>query len=276
MSYKMLVSDIDGTLLNSNHQLDDAICDAVEKAVENGKIVVLATGREYCGAAHIIEKLGLNTHLICSNGATIVDTKTGEEVYSKLISRDNAYKIIKACEKNKIYCRPNIDGVLYVHFDDPHYTFYTTMFGDDSTKNICGYSDIAPYMKEGCAIDQLSITVLEDTNINAFREDINGLGVTLIASNPVSYDIIAEGTSKSEGVKFLAEAYNISPEEIIAVGDNYNDICMIQYAGLGVAMENSVDDVKKEADLTCPSNDDHGVAKLIENILLKDMVSTNE
>lgn len=276
MSYKMIVSDIDGTLLNSNHQLDDITCDAVEKAVQSGKIVVLATGREYCGAEHLAEKLGLNTHLICCNGATIVDLKTRKEIYSKLIDRDTAYKIIEACKKNQIYCRPNIDGVLYVHFDDPYYTFYTTMFGDDSTKNICGYSDIASYMKEGCAIDQLSITVLEDTNINGLREDINGLDVTLLESNQVAYDIIAKGASKGEGVKFLADIYGISPEEIIAVGDSYNDICMIQYAGLGVAMENGVDDVKEAANLICPSNDDVGVVSLIDNYLLKDIVSTNE
>ena len=285
--YKMIAIDIDGTLLNSKNELSENTKRVLKEASDRGVFVVLTSGRISKNIVNFCNQIGANKYLIAENGASIINLETGELEYSKYISKEIANKVIDVCEENSIYYmvytqeelivknikymslffykqnyNPNarikqvVAGRDYINSVDSN---ITKLMICDEDRSI--YRSIINKLKEIKEIDILPVPHTSEKKLIVDGEE------KIIR---YSYaDISAKGANKWTAVEYLANKLGIKKNEIIAIGDNINDMHMIYNAGLGVAMSNGSPYVKKVANKVAPSNDNDGVAQIVEKYVLR-------
>lgn len=284
-NFKLIVLDIDGTLINSDHQLTDRTISAIQSAKKSGIKVTLATGRQNCSAITIARKIGINAPLISSDGSMIRDIYTGETELFPL-STDIAKGILETAKEyenfrvevffadNKFYAGKSYRNLLikrFFKFPLPYslsgcYNFLRD-FVFIPVINMGNIQSTIGALKEPPAkvVIYGEVDELKEFK-NAIAEKYDG-AISMTSALVNCVDILNTGVSKARGIAHLAEELGIKQEEIIAVGDNINDIEMIQYAGLGVAMGNALDEVKDKADYVTASNDEDGLACFLEKLL---------
>lgn len=271
--YRMIVSDLDGTLLNSKKQISPGNLQAVRKLEEKGVEFVAATGRSDVMTKPYIRELPNVNIVIGCDGAVIRNIKTGEILYENVLSP-------QMCKRTFQICREY--GLQYYVFtkdflvgDDPsnerlliHKKFNETVVREDQipiqfvenlenyTKNHKVYKIVASHQRSEY-LDQVAEVIKKQTDGDAVRS-----GKRVLA-------IKAKGVSKAAALKKLAKQRNISMDEIVAFGDEVNDIDMLRVAGLGIAMENADQKVKEAADLVADSNDLDGVGRELEKLFGK-------
>lgn len=271
--YRMIVSDLDGTLLNSKNQISPGNLQAVRKLEEKGVEFVAATGRSDVMTKPYIRELPNVNIVIGCDGAVIRNIKTGEILYENVLSP-------QMCKRTFQICREY--GLQYYVFtkdflvgDDPsnerlliHKKFNETVVREDQipiqfvenlenyTKNHKVYKIVASHQRSEY-LDQVAEVIKKRTDGDAVRS-----GKRVLA-------IKAKGVSKAAALKKLAKQRNISMDEIVAFGDEVNDIDMLRVAGLGIAMENADQKVKEAADLVADSNDLDGVGRELEKLFGK-------
>lgn len=294
--YKLLVLDMDGTLLNSTKQISIKNKEAIELAKRKGVKVVLCTGRSIEGIQNYLEELKLvkeDEYSITCTGAYIVNNTNTKIVECNYLSIEDVKKINSICDKlgvmltvftekkllvprQGLFCyidalTNNIDMEL-CSFNEFQYktriTKATIINEDKSVEN-----DILTYFP-GINTKNIIIEEKEGFNKELFV-DINNLpkelldNYTVVNTSPFTIEVLNKNSNKGEGVKALARELGISKEEIICIGDSGNDIHMIEYAGLGVAMANAIESVKGKAEYVTLSNDENGVAHVIEKFILE-------
>lgn len=268
MNYKLIALDIDGTLTNSAKEISPRTRYAILNAQDKGKKIVLASGRHPIGIYPIAKDLLLDRYggyIMAFNGGKIINCETGETVVSKLFPLEYLADIVNVLKDSNI-----------------------TINTYDST-NIISDNKVNDYSYVERDVIKTEMIVVDDF-VNAIKFDINKL---LLAGEPDELDkyqkILAErydglldvyksapyfleimpfGVTKGSMMPLLLDKVNIKREETVAFGDNYNDMTMIGYAGLGVCMGNGEAEVKKIADYVCESNDDDGVAKTFDKFIL--------
>ncbi|EGT3616526.1 HAD family phosphatase [Clostridium perfringens] len=275
MNYKMICIDMDGTLLNSKKVVSDENRIALKKAYEKGVHIIICTGRNAKNAVYFSEFLGVNCAVIANNGAWVIDEDKEVIISKDVLNEKQCLDIMKICKEFR--------GVPSFHSRDMVY--WPSKF----RKHLCDFI----LNKKIPEKHRVKNVYVEDENswVDIFREDNIGKCI-IIELNPKKLRKIREelvkkedyeitqsgkyalevnnkGVSKGRAVKALAKEYNISREEVICIGDNENDLSMITYAGLGVAMGNSIDSLKEKADYVTESNDKNGVAKVIYEFVLK-------
>lgn len=274
--YRLLAIDVDGTLLNSQHELSDVTRQAVLRAKRAGIEIVLATGRRYSRVLPFVEPLELNVPLVTASGALIKRAEDHATLF-KAQFNDGA---LERCLS--IVADAGFEPVIYADTFDQGFDFYcvshatqSPLLGEFFARNQ-GFGRETPELvlrppegifagfamgtrKEMLALEaelgeklpeQLYVHVLRSPRYTGFM-----------------CEIAPHGVSKWTGICHLADDWGISPEEICAVGDDVNDIPMIRAAGLGVAMENAQEVVKAAADRVAPSNDADGLAKVVDWLL---------
>lgn len=286
--YKLIAIDIDGTLLNSKSELTDGTIEILKQASERGIYIVLTSGRMTSVIKEFCQKIGADKFLIAENGASIVDLQTNELIYKKYISKKVVLDIVDMCEENDIYYmiytnkelivknlkhmalffykqNYNPNARLETHIADRR---YIELLKDDFTKiMICDedrviYNSIVNRLRKNSDIDVMDIPHISTKVLNIGTEE-----------KVISYsyaDISAKGTNKWSAIEALITTLGIKSEEVIAIGDNINDMQMIRNAGLGVAMANGSPALKEIADEIAPSNDDDGVAYIVKKYTLCD------
>lgn len=273
MQYKLIVVDMDGTLLNTKHQVSKETRETLAKAMEQGVKVGIATGRIYPSARYYGNLLGLSTPIIACNGAIVKDEEKGEIIFSDAMQKDDVIKIINICKKHDIYFhfydhdRFYIEREKYNSFDFQDWTFKESM---EDQVGITQLEDAISYVEKN-NIDVLKITILdEDMNkLENIKKQISQISTIEIAKSWYNnMEIMNKEVSKGKGIEALAKKLGIEKDEIIAFGDNYNDLSMKDYVKTFVAMENGVDSVKEKADYVTASNDKNGVAKGIKKFVL--------
>lgn len=274
MSYKLIATDMDGTLLNSQNKITDRNKEAILEALEAGVKVILCTGRIFTSALYYAKSLELDTPIIACNGAYIGEQDKSKIIYEEPISLQTFRKIVEIAEEEKMY---------YHFYDDS--TFYARELND----TIMNYMN---WNKERDEMDRIDIRIAEnpldaiekenskvykivfvDENrrkLKNFRKKISTIeGIEVVSSWWSNIEIMNEGVSKGKALNKLCEMLNISMDEVIAIGDNENDIPMLKTAGLGVAMKNGEEEAKEAADYIADTNDESGVGKIIEKFILK-------
>ena len=273
MDIKLIAIDMDGTLLYSRNEITPRVREAILAATEKGVKIVISTGRIYSSARQYTRLLGIETPIISSNGALI--RKDDENLYKCSIPRDALEEATN----------------LLMDYDDIYYR----MYGDEvyySKKEGRAVKDFMNWNEGQKPEDQIKIKIIsnpleifregedilkmflvqEDTHQKRYGELISKLskikGVYCVSSMPKSMDVINKNVSKGNALEHLAKRYNITSNNIMAIGDNYNDIEMIQFAGIGVAMGNADDEVKRKADFVTKTNLEDGVAVAIEKFVL--------
>ena len=266
MEYKLIAIDMDGTLLNSKKEISDRTYDAIQKAKEKGIHIVLATGRLLRSAQFVAENLKLSNHILACNGAIIIDDK--KVIYSRPMDLYGVEKVMSLGKKFN----------AYYHFYDE-----SCLYSNTYVEKIVDYYQ-GRDQKIGIKIFKNDMEILNNKNLNIYKflfidndlqklesikEELTQVSKISVSKSWVNnLEVMDTEASKGLGLKFLCNELNISPEHVIAIGDNENDISMINFAGLGVSMGNGEDIVKKQSNYITSSNDDDGVAKVIEKFIL--------
>ncbi len=250
--YKAMISDIDGTLTVVDPYAipSDKVIETIKQATNQGKIFSLATGRPFFLVEHLIEQLGLTSPTISDNGTVITDSKTKEVLYEATLERDEALTIMELCRQFPFF-RVNTNII---------------------TKDNRNPTSIA----ENARVRKISIHDITHAEADDFTKELETRfkDITVVKASSYKsaehidlYITSAHGTKQHAVLKY-AEILGITTEEIIGIGDGYNDFPLLMACGLKVAMGNAVDDLKAIADYVAPSVEADGLATVIEKYLL--------
>lgn len=261
----MIASDMDGTLLDNNSEISDGNIAAIRKAVDCGVKFVLATGRPIMGVRNYLSLLDLKTPVITYNGAVVADPVTDEILFEQNMRGDDA---ALAMELGQMYDTTMCiwsKGQLYVNKLNERAYDYMKISGVEPVL----IDDLSAF-----ATDNITKILWYDSPemIGKMPREMEAkpfLETSFCLSRPYFLEFFSSKVSKAAALKRLCELYGILPEEVIAVGDAPNDLSMIEFAGLGVAMGNAHDEVKAAAKYVTASNDEDGVAVVIDEFVLK-------
>lgn len=273
LKYKLICIDMDGTLLNKSGEVSKKNLEAIKMASKNGVNVAVTTGRLFASANYFADLLEVKTPVIASNGAYIREKSSDKIIYKSLLGYDNAIKIVEILKIFDLY---------------PHFNTYDSIFTERLINSALFYSKLNETLPED---RKIKIRIVEDwqkilkkneseilkcividkdmEKIKKAKEEIGKIEtLEVVSSLKKNFEVMAKGVSKGKAVEMLANYYGIDRSEIICMGDNENDLSMIKYAGLGIAMGNAEDFVKESADYITDTNDNDGVAKAIEKFVL--------
>ena len=263
MLYKLLALDMDGTLLNSEKQVSQGNLSAIKEAESLGVKVVISTGRPVEGVHKFMGILDLKAPIVTYHGAIIVNPTDMSVLYQKDLRKEDALSIMK-CGKSlgTSQCIWS-NGRLYA-LDD---SYYVRQYAEHIGADCIIQKDMDVLANQGITKilwnDKPEQTVI---NLERVKELIKG-EVAFTTSSPQYLEFIDKQVSKGNALAFLGQYFQIQASEMIAIGDEMNDESMLKLAGLGVAMENASDTVKSFADYVTLSNNDDGVAHVIEKFI---------
>ena len=264
MQYKLLSVDVDGTLINSKKQVTPKTKEKIQQAVEKGVIFTISSGRPVQGVQLITDQLGMDAPVITYNGAMAITGESRTIIYSCNMEKEDALQIEMLGKQRDTLIAIWSDNKLYVNHMNELALKYSTISGTEPIL----YTDIEPLIEKGIN----KILWYDDVErINAFEEELKTVinpTVNYHTSQPFFLEFVNINASKAIALEKLGNHYGISKEEMIAIGDGFNDLSMIEYAGLGVAMENAPEEIKQAADFVTLSNEDDGVAYVIDKFIL--------
>jgi Cof subfamily protein (haloacid dehalogenase superfamily) len=245
--------DIDGTLLDHDEQLSPAVIDAVRRTAAEVP-VILATGRGWTTTRPVAELLGLSagTFVVCSNGARTLRHPTGEVIDERTFDPSTVIRSVRRYAPNARMAVEEYDGSYLVTAPFPDGDL-----GYDAKIRVVSDEELAPE-----PVTRLIIRDPEQSEADFVHlaERLGLHGVSYFVGWTAWLDIAPEGVAKSTGLKVALAQYDLDPAGLVAIGDGRNDIEMLTYAGLGIAMESAPDEVKAAADEVTKSVEDDGVA----------------
>ncbi|HPD15736.1 MAG TPA: Cof-type HAD-IIB family hydrolase [Planctomycetota bacterium] len=274
--YRLLAVDIDGTLLDSASHLRPAVRDALRRAVASGLRVVLCTGRRYRTAIPIAQELGLALPLICHSGALVKDTATHGTLLARHIERDVLGLLLDSLDEF------GLAPMVYTDTFEVRTDFYLsrgarlTHYHTDYLLKNDGWYRFVGSLRDGLPAPAIQVCTFGELSElqrirPLLRERLAGRTTCHLLSSAKYLGNFLEfqtGTaSKWAALSELLHAFRVAPEEVVAIGDDENDISMLQAAGLGVAMGNAAYPVKSAAHVVAPSNDEDGVACVVGELL---------
>lgn len=271
--YKLVAIDLDGTLLNSKKRISEKNKGAIKKAIEAGVQVVVCSGRIYTGAKIFGKEIGTKLPLITCNGARIKDMNTNEVLFCKTLDVDVCKQVVDICKKEDVYFHTYIEDTMFTEKLEYSSLFYWERNKELPIKDRIDIQ-LIPCMKEVLGkhpndISKLVIISNDLEKLAKVRKIVEQVqGVLAMSSNFDNFEVMNSEVSKGAALKFLAEKYGIKREEVIAIGDNENDLSMLEYAGLPISMANAEAYVKEVSLYVTLSNNEDGVAHAIEKFVL--------
>ncbi|MDP4144399.1 MAG: Cof-type HAD-IIB family hydrolase [Bacillota bacterium] len=280
MGYKLVCIDMDGTLLDDKKEVSKENLEAVKKVTEMGVKVAVCTGRLFTSAKFYANLLGVKTPIISSNGAYIREKDKNKVIYQSNLGEENCKEILSIVTKFKIN----------VFFNTPRGVISLKPFDKNNT-----YIKMNETLPEGDRIEIIEAANIEEEikkykddivkcicieqdfeEISAAKNEISKLGkYEVVSSGRDNFEIMCKGVSKGRAAKVLADYYNIDSKDVICIGDNENDLSMIQFAGMGVVMGNGDEHVKTFANYITDTNNNSGVAKALQELIINANHSNN-
>lgn len=270
MIYKLLAVNIDGTLLRSNGRLQSGTKEAISFVKRKGVYVTLVTGRNFQSAKKIAKALKLNDAILVTHNGAYISAKLDQPIFENRISEAKTFNIVQVLETfhcnirlvherysigNKMKLPGNIIAKAVLGNGDP--LFYPMQFveslGDSLRDTPVAPPKIEVYFSEAKERYRAEKTIRE-----AFH------GVDIISDQKLRFQIVPVGVSKFNGLRKLGDHLGISFKEMVAIGDGYDDQEIIEQCGLGVAMWNAPNEVKRAADWVTRSNNENGVSYMIK------------
>lgn len=260
MKYKLIALDLDGTLKSSKKDITPATKEILTRLAKKGIIIVLASGRPAAGMEAEAKELELdkyNGYVLSFNGARVINYTTKEVVYENTFNSSIAHDIYDRAKGYNLAVMTYNDKEIISEDKDDKYvigegdTTHLPIRHVDSFKDfVCSNVNKVLLTGEPDYVEQI---------IDEFKKPY-GSSLSIYRSAPYFIEVMNEGIDKAISLKTLIEHLGINKEEIIAFGDGYNDLSMVEFAGFGVAMGNGVEQVKEKADYITESNDDDGIA----------------
>lgn len=282
MAYKLLATDMDGTLLMDNKVLSQENIQALRRAKKQGVEIAICTGRPYIAVKPYLEQLDFDCWVITNNGA-VIRNKEGDIIsvtYMKSQALEEAIALL-------------LQEKVYFHISDETHTFIRSY--RERIRNLYRFIlktgvtrlraflqslravfikkghkkvDFSSFVQNGSKATSIFILSQNKQQLNDIRNKLKKIKTVDITSSGFdNVEVLDKNATKGKALQHLARILKINKEEIIAAGDNYNDLSMIEYAGLGVAMENGEKAVVEKADWITISNEDHGIAYLIKHFI---------
>ncbi len=268
-NYNMLVLDIDGTLVGSDKTISEKTREAIIKAQQRGKIVAIASGRSIAGIRKTASNISLEQYggyVIAYNGTTVVNCKTGECIYNQMVPKELVKPVYEAAK------RVNAGIVVY----------------NDNTKEMISGNGLNEYIKIDAEACNVTINEVSDF-VKAINFPFNkfllsgkpehmaevekimakefGDRLNVFRSDPFYVELLPRYVDKGVAVEKLVKHLDIQREKVICIGDSYNDLPMLRFAGMGVAMGNAQQEVKEIADYVTASNDEDGIVNVIDKFM---------
>lgn len=264
MAYRLVVADLDGTLRSRTLGVTPGVRAAVAEAQARGVRVCVATGRMWPSAAPWVKMLGADAPAILYNGGQVLDFAADRVLYERRLPRDLARDVLALIRREpaaRIHLY--VDDRVYVERLDP----LTDAYAADDGVSV----DIVPALEALLARDPYKMLLIGSPERMAALGDsvrASGLAVHAVQSEPHYLEILPLGVSKGAALGPMLEALGVAAEEVIAVGDNWNDLEMIEAAGLGVAMGHAPAGVRARADHVCGTSEQEGFREVVERFVL--------
>ena len=268
---KLVLIDIDGTLVRDDKTLPAENEEAIKEALQSGVLVTLVTGRNYGAAKEIIDKLQLDVPVVLQNGAFIYRPYSGEVIRKVGLTGDVAKRVIHLCRQEGTFY------ILYREFlmqkdmlIDQDYDGPFSMYLKRNAVRLDRVEDVTSFISGEVA--EVALLGNEDRILRVLRQLGDGDNFTVIKSltreDEAFYEIFGPKVGKGEALNYLCQHFGVSPEEVMFIGDAYNDIDIMPLVGFPVAMGNAVEEVKKFAKAVTKSNNEGGVAWAIRHFVL--------
>lgn len=267
MSYEIIVLDLDGTLTNRDKIITPRTKAALMKAQEMGKIVVLASGRPTAGIEPLARELQLSrfgSYILSFNGGMITNCRTGEVVFSSVLPVSSNDKIISLAEEHRVDLLTYQGGEILTNNEECPYAKIESQINHLPLRQMDLRTALTGPVPKFIMLDDGDYLAMVEPKVKAAL----GRDYSVYRSEPYFLEIMPKGIDKAKSLERLLAALGMKREQMIACGDGYNDLTMIRFAGLGVAMENAVLPVKNAADYITASNDADGVGLVVEKFML--------
>ncbi|MBC8060795.1 MAG: HAD family phosphatase [Clostridiaceae bacterium] len=271
MKYKLVVSDMDGTFLNSKNEISVENLKVVKALKTKGIMFVVATGRIDYMIKSYLREIENSSPIIGCNGALVRNLQTGEIFNEEVMDKEVYKKVIDICKYYKVPYRIDGESFVYSETFEGRINFildYNKILSEPDKIPYKIGKDILTDMDPKEKVFKILVTDEDMVHLKKVELEINKVeGVVAYKSAHNLLDVMKTGVAKGKALKSLAEGLLINPKEIIAIGDNYNDLSLLEYVGFPIAMGNSVEAVKNIAKFVTSSNDEDGVARALLEIL---------
>lgn len=257
---KLIAIDIDGTLVDDNFNISENTIDVIKNLVKRDIGVSLVTGRAYAGAKKILDQMKIDLPVICHNGGKIV-LDDGEIIQNKKFPISTVREALDYGERRNFYMKAFVDDKFYVTFENE----ITKKAAENFNMK---YEIVESFNRD--IIDEINLFIMfckreiNEEDLGLFK----GLDVEITTSMPTVIELIPRGVSKAWGLKELKRYLNVEREEILAIGNGFNDLSMLEFAGKGIAMKNSdqllLKNFKTISDFT---NNEEGVYRILKELL---------
>lgn len=266
--YKLLVLDLDGTLTNSQKNITRKTKETIFRAQEKGIKVVLASGRPTYGIVPLANELRLDTlggYILSYNGGEIIDWKTKEVLHAKQLDPQVLPYLYESAKKNDFAIITYQNQFIITESPDDIYVHKEAFLNKMEIKKVDDFLSYVDFSVSKCLITGESEQLMAlEKEMNDHLKGIMGV----FRSEPFFLELVPNGIDKAQSLSILLDKLGMTPDEMVACGDGFNDLSMIQYAGLGVAMGNAQLVVRQQADFITLSNEEDGVAHVVERFLL--------
>jgi Cof subfamily protein (haloacid dehalogenase superfamily) len=277
MPIKLLALDIDGTLLTPRGELTPRTRAAIDEAIERGVHIVLVTGRRFGSAYPLLQEFGLDVPLISHNGALNKDTRTFNTIELHPLEIDISRDIIRTARMygtDMICCSDEPRGLGKIVIEgvsesNQSLVRYLNKYRD----SVMEVPDLVEFVKEPPIQIMFSgpcaqMELFADRLLAAMGERIRLFKTRYPQYDLTIIDAISSRASKGDSLSSIADRHGIAREEVMAIGDNHNDLTMLEYAGLGVVMANAEEELKELGFALTSSNEEDGVGVAIERYIL--------
>jgi Cof subfamily protein (haloacid dehalogenase superfamily) len=273
----LLAIDVDGTLITDHGAITDTVYGSLERVVAAGWEIIIATGRTLYAARHVIESLPFVRYALFSNGSTILDIRGGNIILLERIPADVVGEVVRVFRSHGavpvLYSADIYNQKMYYDTTEGACEYFVWFVGNDLRAT--RVDDIMEFAGD---VQQIG-TIAPRETVNRIRADLAGGRATAMSLPFESthfggknhefwfLQVIGEGISKRGAIRRLAKMLAVPSGRIVAVGDNYNDADMIEGADVGVAMGNAPDEIKRLAKVVVGTNNDSGLAEVVERVI---------
>jgi len=270
MKIKVIVLDIDGTLLNSDKKISELTKNALIQAQQNGVKIILASGRPTVGMLALTKELEMDKHhglIVSFNGSQVVDCETHEILFNQTMPIKECQALLEHLKKFDVIPMITREDVMYVNDvykcninipNNPNFNVIQYESRGGSYK-LCEVDDLATFadFPQNKILVAGSPEYLKE-NYLSMSEPFKGLLNSMFTAS-IYYEFTALGIDKAHALDTVLKPLGIHRDEVISFGDGHNDISIINYAGIGIAMANAVEDLKRAANEITLSNDEDGI-----------------
>lgn len=251
----VFVFDIDGTLIRNDYTISEKTVNAIKNLEKNGNVIIFASGRMLISVQKVIKKFFNKSYPIIAYNGGMVWIQDKGIVFEKSVDFKSTKKVIEYFRQRGIHRQLYVNDKLYGEEDN------------DEIKSYAKHADVDYYIVEDL-LELVSkknptkiLAISDSETLKSSKKELEklNLNVDIFKSMDIFLDIVPKSVNKAEALKFLLKELNCESQKLVVFGDNHNDIAMFKLADFSIAVDNAVDELKKEADYIAPSNDEDGV-----------------